>query len=125
MSVQIIKTPNGEEMVLLSRAEYDGLLEALAEAEEDLADIAAYDAAMADPLGSEPLPAEVSRHILKGASLLKALRLWRQLGQVELATSVDLSQGFLSDLENRKRKLTSDVAQKLATALDVPVHWLI
>jgi hypothetical protein len=124
MTAQIIKTPSGEELVVLSKAEYEALLHALAEAEEDLADIAAYDAAKADPLGSDALPAEVSRHILDGTGLLKALRLWRQKGQVDLAKEAGISQGVLSDLESRKRKLTPEVSERLAAALGVPLHWL-
>lgn len=124
MTVQIIKTPRGEELVLLSKAEYDELVHAWEEWHEDMADVAAYDAAKADPLGSEPLPAEVSRHILDGTGILKALRLWRKKGQVELANEIGTSQGFVSDLENRRRKLTPDIARKLAAALDVPQRWL-
>src|SRR5579863_5423303 len=47
-SHQMIKTPSGEELVVLPRVDYDRLLTLAAEAEEDLADVSAYDAAMAD-----------------------------------------------------------------------------
>lgn len=124
MGVQFIKTPSGEEMAVLPRAEYEALLRAVAEAEEDAADIAAYDAAKADAAGSERLPFEVSQAVLKGTGLLKALRLWRGKGQVELAHEIATSQGFLSDLESGRRKITGDVARKLATALDIPESWL-
>ncbi|MHB1101885.1 MAG: helix-turn-helix domain-containing protein [Devosia sp.] len=125
MGAQFIKTPSGDEMVVLPRAEYETLLRAAEEAEEDAADTAAYDAAKADIAGSERLPFEVSQAVLKGAGLLKALRLWRNKGQVELAQHIGTSQGFLSDLENGRRKLTRDVARKLAAALDVPENWLL
>ncbi len=124
MTVQIIKTPGGEELVVLSKADYDELVRAWEELQEDRADAAAYDAAVADPLGSERLPAEVSQNRLKGMGILKALRLWRHKGQVELARQIGTSQGFVSDLENRRRKLTPDIADKLAAALEVPRHWL-
>lgn len=125
MGAQFIKTPNGDEMAVLPKADYEELIRIAEEAAEDAADVAAYDAAMADPHGSEALPVEVSQHILKGTGLLKAIRLWRGIGQVELAKAAGLSQGFVSDLENRRRKRTAEVAEKLAVALDVPVHWLI
>lgn len=125
MTVQIIKAPSGEELVVLPRAEYEALIRAAEEALEDAADVAAYDAAMADPHGFEPMPSEVMDHMRQGAGLLKAIRLWRGVSQVELARKAKLSQGFLSDLENRRRKRTPDVARKLARALDVPEHWLI
>lgn len=124
MAVQFIKTPAGDELAVLPRSEYEELVDALAEAEEDRADIAAYDAAKADPHGIDPLPLEVSKHISAGAGLLKAIRLWRGISQVDLAAKAKLSQGFLSDLENRRRKRTPDVARRLASALDVPEHWL-
>ena len=124
MTVQMIKTPGGEELVILPKAEYDALVQAAQDAEEDATDIAAYDAAKADAAGSDRLPFEVSQLILKGASLLKALRLWRDETQMHMAFKTGISQGFISDLENGRRNMTPEVAQKLATVLDVPVHWL-
>lgn len=56
MNPQFIKTPNGEDMVLLSRAEFDALMAAAAEAAEDAADAATYDEAMASLSPSERLP---------------------------------------------------------------------
>jgi hypothetical protein len=44
---QIIRTPSGEELVVLTRADYDALL-AAAEMHEDLGDVAIYDARKAD-----------------------------------------------------------------------------
>ena len=53
---QIITASNGEELVVVTKAEY----EALVDAAEELADIAAYDAAKADVEGSTRLTAEAS-----------------------------------------------------------------
>ena len=92
---------------------------------EDAADIAGFDAAMADLPGRDPLPHHVSQAMLKGDSLLKALRQWRDVGQVKHASDIGTSQGFISDLENRRRKLTEDVATRIAPALDTPRHWLV
>jgi hypothetical protein len=124
MSAQFIKTPSGEEMAILPKAEYEQLVRALEEAEEDLADIAAYDTAKADDAGMERLPFEVSQSILKGHSLLKALRTWREVGQVKLASEIGTSQGFISDLENARRPMTEEVARRIAVALEVPEGWL-
>lgn len=125
MGAQFIKTPGGEELAVLPRAEYERLVETLAAAEDDLADVAAYDAAKADPRGTEALPAGVSRHVSKGASLVKAIRMWRAISQSELAAKAGVSQGFLSDLENRRRARSPEIGRKLAKALNVPEHWLI
>jgi len=56
MSAHVFVTPKGDEMVILPKAEYEALLEAA----EDAADVAAYDAAKADLEGSKPLSAERS-----------------------------------------------------------------
>jgi mRNA-degrading endonuclease RelE of RelBE toxin-antitoxin system len=121
---QTIRTPGGEEMVMLPKAEYEALLRAAAEAAEDTADIAAYDSAKANLEGSERLPFEVSQLMLQGNSLLKALRIWRDETQLHLAFKTGTSQGFVSDLENGRRKMTEYVSERLAKALDVPVSWL-
>ncbi len=70
------------------------------------------------------LPAELSAFILKGNSLLKALRLWRGRSQVEIAEVTGLGQGYLSDLEKRRRAGTPETVEKLAKALGVPLGWL-
>jgi antitoxin component HigA of HigAB toxin-antitoxin module len=124
MSAQTIRTPSGEELVVLPKAEYDALVQAVEEAEEEAADVGAYDAAKVDIAGSERLPFEVAQMILKGASLLKALRLWRDETQLHLAFKIETSQGFISDLENGRRKMTEDVAGRLAEVLKVPKTWL-
>lgn len=125
--LQIIRTPNGEELVVLSRADYEALRALADDAAEDADDVAIYDARMAE-LASSPdglLPAEVSAFLLKGDSLLKALRRWRGRSQVEIAEATGIGQGYLSDLESRRRAGTPETLEKLAKALEVPVGWLI
>jgi ribosome-binding protein aMBF1 (putative translation factor) len=123
---QKIVTPNGEEMLVLSRAEYDRLSALAAMAEEDAADVAAYDAAKADLAAGrdERLPEEVSALLLHGASLVAAIRKWRGMRQTELAERARVSQGYLSDLESGRRKGAKETLEALAKALDVPAGWL-
>jgi len=120
--MQIIKTPGGEELVLLAKTEYDALLSAVADAEEDAADVAIYDARKAEDLST--LPAEVSMAIIRGESRLKALRKWRGLTQDRLAAEAGVTQGFLSDLEARRRAPSHSTLEKLAAVLDVPLSWI-
>lgn len=123
---QTIKTPSGEELVVLSRADYNRLVAMAAEAEEDLADVGAYDAAMAE-LGSgaaPSLPAELSALLLKHKSRLAAARRWRGLSQAQLAAKAAIRQGYLSDLETKRRKGLASTIERLAAALDVPAAWL-
>ncbi len=106
----------------MPRADYDALVARAGEADEDAGDIAIYDARRAEL--SPPLPADVSMAMLRGDSRLKALRIWRDIGQVQLASRIEISQGFLSDLENGKRNMTVEVRRRIARVLDVPVAWL-
>jgi DNA-binding XRE family transcriptional regulator len=121
---QIIKTPAGEELVVLPKADYEALVHAADEAMEDAADIAIYDARRADPVAAAPLPADISMAILRGESRLRAVRKWRGLTQSELADRAGLTQGFLSDLESHRRTASADTAERLAGALEVTVSWI-
>lgn len=119
---QIIRTPGGEEMVVLSRAEYEALLERADHEAEDADDVAIYDARKA--AGGGVLPPEVSAAILRGESRLKAIRNWRDETQLHLSFKTGIGQGYLSDLESGRRTGTPETIAKLAQALSVPVDWL-
>ncbi|WP_288142952.1 helix-turn-helix transcriptional regulator [Mesorhizobium sp.] len=99
-------------------------LHAAEEALEDAADAAIYDERKADLKTEKPLPADVTMEILQGSSRLKALRNWRRLTQAELAATIGVSQGFLSDLESNRRKPSAQTRAMLAKALDIPGQWI-
>jgi len=123
---QIIRSSSGDELVVLPRADYEALLARAEAAAEDEDDIAIYDArkaALAAGLDSL-LPPAVSAAVLQGSSLLRAIRLWRGRSQANLAERTGLAQGYLSDLENRRRAGSAETFEKLALALDVPAAWL-
>jgi hypothetical protein len=119
---QIIRTPSGEELVVLSRAEYEVLLARADHEAEDADDVAIYDARKA--AGSVVLPPEISAAILRGESRLKAIRNWRGETQQYLNFKTGIGQGYLSDLESGRRTGTPETIAKLAQALSVPVEWL-
>jgi len=123
---QVIRTAAGEELVVLSRAEYDDLVARAAAADEDDDDVAAYDARKAGlAVGVDAtLPAAVSALMLKGDTLLRAIRKWRALSQIDLAERSGIGQGYLSDLESGRRAGSADTIEALAKALDVPSAWL-
>jgi DNA-binding transcriptional regulator YiaG len=124
--IQTFVSPSGDEMVILTRAEYDALVEAAAEVAEDAADAAIYaqrKAALARG-DDQVLPAEVSAEIHRGASRLRAIRLWRRLNQTELAVRTGIGQSYLSALEAGTRRLSDELAEKFAAALDVPASWV-
>jgi DNA-binding Xre family transcriptional regulator len=121
MTVQTLITEAGEELVVLSRRDYDALLARSGdeEAEDRMTLILA-----AEARAEAPLPESVSTAILKGDSVLKALRNWRGLTQVQLAEAAGIGQGFLSELEGRMKTGSPETLTKLAQRLDVPVGWL-
>jgi predicted transcriptional regulator len=98
-----------------------------AEAEEDLADIALYDARKAEMEADTAalLPREVSAMLLRGDRLLKALRKWRGMSQSDLAAQTGLAQGYVSDLESGRRAGTAETLALLAKHLDIDPSWLV
>ncbi len=122
---QIIRTPGGEELVVLPRAEYEALLERAGYEGEDAEDVAIYDTRKAElAVGDGVLPVEVSAALLRGDSRLKAIRNWRGETQLHLAAETGIGQGYLSDLESGHRTGTPETIAKIAQALNVPVGWL-
>jgi len=122
---QIIRTPSGEELVVLPRAEYEALLDRVEHEAEDADDVAIYDTRKAElAAGGVVLPPEVSAAILRGDSRLKAIRHWRGETQQHLTIKTGIAQGYLSDLESGRRAGAPETIAKLAQALDVPVAWL-
>ena len=118
---------DGVELVILTKSEYDALVDAASEADEMAADVALYDERKASLLRGESsmLPAEVSARILKGESILKAVRNWRGKTQMELSAQACIGQGYLSDLEAGRRVGTQETLRAVAHHLVVPVSWLI
>jgi hypothetical protein len=127
MKAQTITSPSGDELVVLARSDYDALVAAAAPHDEDADDIAIYDQRKAElEAGRDArLPPEVSARLLKGESLLKALRNWRDETQMHLAFKTGIGQGYLSDLESGRRKGTPETMKMIAGALNVPPQWLL
>lgn len=126
-TVQIITSPAGEEMVVISKKEFDALAALAMDRDEDAADVAIYDARkaeLAEQGEAGLLPAAVSLAVLRGETRLKAIRKHRTMSQQQVAAKAGIAQGFLSDLENGHRNITDAVADSLAAALDVPADWL-
>ena len=121
--MQIIRTPSGDEMVVIPRAEYDALLAAAAAETDAGDDVAIYESRKADIAAGRDvvLPPEVSAYMLRGDSLLRATRRWRGISQSDLAEQVGLSQGYLSDLERGRRAGTPETLQALSDVLGIPL----
>lgn len=126
MRPQIITTETGESLVVLTLKEYEALA-AQANDAEDWEDLAICLERLHDlETGKdELLPEEVSRYLLSGDSLVKAIRRWRRLTQAEVAEKAGIGQGYLSEIETREKKGTEETLTRLAAALDVPTKWLV
>lgn len=114
-TVQTFKTPAGEEMVILSRAEYDALLARIEEAAEDAADVAASDAAKAEDDGDRHA---VGPDELKGHYLRSRRKITGQT-QTELSVATGLAQGYISDLESGRRSPSANALDRLAKTLGI------
>jgi ribosome-binding protein aMBF1 (putative translation factor) len=89
-------------------------------------DVALFDERMAE-LRKRPtalLPAEVSAALVRGKTLIRALRDWRGIRQQELAAKTGLGQGYLSDIERSRSHGSPEAREAIARALDVPEDWL-
>jgi DNA-binding XRE family transcriptional regulator len=113
---QIITSPSGEELVVVSRRDYEDLV--------DTAIARKAEAALAS--GREEL---LSAH--ETAALLATpvpLAFWRKKRgqtQTQLAAAIGVSQNFLSDLERGKARGDVTLYAKLARYLDVSIEDLV
>jgi DNA-binding XRE family transcriptional regulator len=125
-AVQVVKSPAGEEFVFLPKKDFDALVAALEEAREDLEDIAAFDAAMAENAASDTpnFPPEVSALLLRGDRRLMAIRKWRAVSLDQLAVLSGVSSDNIAAFEAGKLEQTLEQAQALAAALNVHPGWL-
>src|SRR6202171_597539 len=114
------KSPKGDDIVILSRKEYDRLLAA---ANEDVADAAVAKKAIArneETLGE----AEVDELLAAGTPLA----FWRKkrgLTQTDLAKAAGIAQGFLSEIESGLKTGDITVLQRIAMALEISLLELV
>jgi len=121
--VQKITSPNGEEMVLMSVAEYERLIEAA----EDLRDSEIAERSRREiEAGAEELltHAEV-KEMLAAKTPLAFWRKKRGMTQASLANATGVAQGFLSEIEAGQKPGTAATLKKIADALRIKVDDLI
>ena len=125
MSVQFKKTDKGE-VAIMPRAEYDRLVARAAEADEDAATARLVARARKEVAAGAPLiPMEVAERIANGDNPIKVIREWRDVTQLYLSNKTNIGQGYISDLENGRRKGTAAALSAIAKALDVPLDMLV
>lgn len=125
MNVRFKKTENGE-VAILPRKEYEALAAKAAEADEDSGTARLVVRARKEiAAGASLIPKQVVDRIAKGENALRVLREWRDVPQLYLSFKTDIGQGYLSDLENGRRKGTAEVWKNIAKVLNVPLDLLV
>ena len=115
------------EIVTLTRAEYEALIERLEDA-EDLAAVAAAEAHEA-ALGKEKaradyLPIELVRRLSAGEHPVRVWRAHRRLSREALATAAGIAPSYLSEIETRRKPGSFSALAKLAAALHISLDDL-
>jgi predicted transcriptional regulator len=114
------KSPQGDDIVILSRKEYDRLPVA---ANEDVID--AVIARRAIARDEETLSESEMDDLLAARTPLAFWRKKRGLTQMELAKAADIAQGFLSEIESGLKTGNVTVLQRIAIALEISLLELV
>jgi ribosome-binding protein aMBF1 (putative translation factor) len=114
------KSPKGDDIVILSRKEYDQLLVA---ANEDMSDAAVAKKAIARD--EETLSEAELDELLAARTPLAFWRRKRGLTQTDLAKTADIAQGFLSEIESGLKTGDVTVLQRIAAALEISLLDLV
>lgn len=123
-AAQFIKTEGGEELVILTRRDYDALLaRAGDEAAEDAMSVRIVEDARAS--GEVALPESVWNAIEAGTHPLAAIRGWRGMTQSQLAAEAGCAQAFVSAIESGSKTPSVAVLGALAKALRVKWNQLL
>ena len=114
--VQFIRTPKGDDLAILPRADYEALIR----------DAARPDAAQARTVKRRPkkmrdgaLPFDVVEAIVAGTSTPRAWRDYFGWTAAELAAAAGISAGYLSQIETGKRTGTLRVLRAIAGVLEI------
>jgi DNA-binding XRE family transcriptional regulator len=117
------RTPGGEEMIILARADYDRLVDAA----DRNADIAAADAVMRRVASGEDefVPSDLVDAILAGENRVKAWRLYRGMTLDQLGKATGMSKSYLSQIENGRRAGAIDKLKLISAALKLTLDDLV
>ncbi len=123
MTHQRIKSPGGEDMVLLSIDEYERLLEAA----DDLRDIEIGERRIREIENgeSEFLTSAEVNELLEAKTPLAFWRKKRGLTQIALAEEIGIAPDSLSEIEMGQTPVTAATLKKIADALRIKVDDLI
>ena len=124
MNVRFQKTPRGE-IAIIPRKDYEALVAKAAEVDEDVGTTRLVARARKEVATGAPLlPKDVVDRLAKGENAVRVLREWRDITQLYLSFKTDLSQGYISDIENGRRTGTLAALRRIADVLKVPLDLL-
>jgi len=107
------------EIVKISRAEYEALLQA----REDLEDYLAVEAHVANP--EEGVPGSFVKRMLDGESLVRLWREHRGLTQAALSEASGVNRVQIAEIEAGRKTGSVKTLRKLADALGVTIDDLV
>jgi hypothetical protein len=123
--VRFKKTDKGE-VAILPRKEYEMLVAKAKEADEDAGTARLVARARKEIAAGAPLiPMAVADRIAKGENPIRAIREWKDVTQLYLSFKTNIGQGYISDLENGRRKGTTAALKEIARVLGVPIDLLV
>lgn len=125
-NAQIIKTPAGDAMVLLPKADYDRLLAAARDKLEDEADAraAARILARLEKGEESTLPLHVVKR-MRSENRIKVMREHRQMTQQGLAEAVGMNRLYLSQIETGRATGGLKTLTRIAKILQAPLDMLV
>jgi ribosome-binding protein aMBF1 (putative translation factor) len=124
MNVRFQKTSKGE-VAILPRKEYEALLARAAEADENAGTARLVARARKQVSAGDPLlPKQVVDRLANGENAVRVFREWRDVTQMYLSFKTNLSQGYISDIENGRRVGTPAALRQIANVLKVPLDLL-
>ncbi len=131
MSVRFQKTPRGE-VAILPRKDYERLVARASEADEDAGTVRIVARARREiASGGSLLPKDIVDRMVNGENPVRVLREWRErewpggMTQMYLSHKTNLSQGYISDIENGRRTGTAAALRLIANVLKVPLDLLV
>lgn len=118
------KSPRGDDIVILSRTEYDQLV---AIATEDAADVETLRRSIARVASGEEetFSSDEVDAFLAAKTPLAFFRKKRGISQGNLAKRVGITQGYLSEIEIGRKSGDVQTLRRLADALKVPLDSLV
>jgi helix-turn-helix protein len=125
MTVRFKKTDKGE-VAILPRKQYEALVAKAKEAHEDAGTARLVARGRKEIAAGAPLiPIAVANRIANGENPIRVIREWQDITQLYLSMKTNIGQGYISDLENGRRKGTTAALKEIARVLKVPIDVLV